>query len=82
MRSAPRGWIRAVVGVGLLLVAVSAVSAVWATGGGGREESPLVIGHRGAAGYLPDHTLEGYELAIKLGADYIEPDSWPPRTAT
>ena len=74
MRSAPRGWIRAVVGVGLLLVAVSAVSAVWATGGGGREESPLVIGHRGAAGYLPDHTLEGYELAIKLGADYIEPD--------
>jgi glycerophosphoryl diester phosphodiesterase len=35
---------------------------------------PLVIGHRGAAGYLPDHTLEGYALAIKLGADYIEPD--------
>jgi glycerophosphoryl diester phosphodiesterase len=60
--------------LGLLLVAVSAVSAVWATGGGGREQSPLVIGHRGAAGYLPDHTLEGYELAIKLGADYIEPD--------
>jgi len=74
MRSARRGWIRASVGAVLLLVAVSAVSAVWATGGGGREESPLVIGHRGAAGYLPDHTLEGYELAIKLGADYIEPD--------
>ena len=35
---------------------------------------PLVIGHRGAAGYLPDHTLPGYALAIKLGADYIEPD--------
>jgi glycerophosphoryl diester phosphodiesterase len=35
---------------------------------------PLVIGHRGAAGYLPDHTLQGYALAIKLGADYIEPD--------
>ena len=35
---------------------------------------PLVIGHRGAAGYLPDHTLEGYALAIKLGADYVEPD--------
>jgi glycerophosphoryl diester phosphodiesterase len=48
---------------------------VWALGGGGaRDESPLVIGHRGAAGYLPDHTLEGYALAIKLGADYIEPD--------
>jgi glycerophosphoryl diester phosphodiesterase len=34
----------------------------------------LVIGHRGAAGYLPDHTLEGYALAIRLGADYVEPD--------
>lgn len=38
------------------------------------EKSPLVIGHRGTAGYLPDHTLEGYTLAIELGADYIEPD--------
>jgi glycerophosphoryl diester phosphodiesterase len=37
-------------------------------------EDPLVIGHRGAPGYLPDHTLEGYKLAIELGADYIEPD--------
>lgn len=35
---------------------------------------PLVIGHRGTAGYLPDHTLEGYALAVELGADYIEPD--------
>jgi glycerophosphoryl diester phosphodiesterase len=35
---------------------------------------PLVIGHRGTAGYLPDHTLAGYALAIRLGADYIEPD--------
>ncbi|QTD46948.1 glycerophosphodiester phosphodiesterase [Ottowia testudinis] len=35
---------------------------------------PLVIGHRGAAGYLPDHTLEGYKKAIALGADFIEPD--------
>src|SRR5882762_6016520 len=35
---------------------------------------PLVIGHRGAHGYLPAHTLEGYSLAIELGADFIEPD--------
>src|SRR5688572_25104348 len=35
---------------------------------------PLVIGHRGAAGYLPDHTLEGYALAMEQGADFIEPD--------
>lgn len=35
---------------------------------------PLVVAHRGASGYLPDHTLEGYAKAIALGADYIEPD--------
>jgi glycerophosphoryl diester phosphodiesterase len=35
---------------------------------------PLVIGHRGASGYLPEHTLASYALAIELGADYIEPD--------
>ena len=35
---------------------------------------PLVVGHRGSAGYLPDHTLEGYRLAIQNGADFIEPD--------
>jgi glycerophosphoryl diester phosphodiesterase len=42
---------------------------------GDRHESPpLVIGHRGAAGRLPDHTLAGYAFAIAHGADYIEPD--------
>lgn len=37
-------------------------------------EGPLVIGHRGASGYRPEHTLESYTLAIELGADFIEPD--------
>jgi glycerophosphoryl diester phosphodiesterase len=36
--------------------------------------TPLIIGHRGAHGYLPAHTLEGYSLAIELGADFVEPD--------
>ena len=35
---------------------------------------PKVIGHRGAPGHRPEHTLEGYELAVRLGADAIEPD--------
>ena len=35
---------------------------------------PLITGHRGATGYLPEHTLASYELAILRGADYIEPD--------
>ena len=36
--------------------------------------APIVIAHRGASGYLPEHTLAAYELAIDLGADFIEPD--------
>ncbi len=36
--------------------------------------TPLVIGHRGAAGYRPEHTLASYELAARMGADFIEPD--------
>ncbi|BCJ90599.1 glycerophosphoryl diester phosphodiesterase [Terrihabitans soli] len=35
---------------------------------------PLVIGHRGAPGYFPDHTIEGYTKAIESGVDFIEPD--------
>jgi len=35
---------------------------------------PIVIGHRGASAYRPEHTLAAYELAIEMGADYIEPD--------
>ncbi|MBS2033453.1 glycerophosphodiester phosphodiesterase [bacterium] len=38
---------------------------------------PIVIAHRGASGYLPEHTLEGYELAVRQGADYVEPDLVP-----
>jgi len=36
--------------------------------------APLVIGHRGASGYRPEHTLASYALAIEQGADFIEPD--------
>jgi glycerophosphoryl diester phosphodiesterase len=36
--------------------------------------APLVIAHRGASGYLPEHTLEGYRMAIEMGANFIEPD--------
>jgi glycerophosphoryl diester phosphodiesterase len=36
--------------------------------------TPFVIAHRGASGYLPEHTLAAYMLAIQQGAHYIEPD--------
>jgi glycerophosphoryl diester phosphodiesterase len=69
-------WIRAA----LAALAVLAVAAPAAVAGGDKrhgrssENNPLVIGHRGASGYLPEHTLQSYALAIRLGADYVEPD--------
>ena len=39
-----------------------------------KRAEPIVIGHRGASGYRPEHTLASYRLAIRLGADYVEPD--------
>lgn len=36
--------------------------------------TPIVIGHRGASGYRPEHTIASYTLAIEMGADVIEPD--------
>jgi glycerophosphoryl diester phosphodiesterase len=39
-----------------------------------RMAGPIVIAHRGASGYRPEHTLAGYALAARMGADYIEPD--------
>lgn len=37
-------------------------------------KTPIVIAHRGASGYLPEHTMEAYTKAIEMGADFIEPD--------
>jgi glycerophosphoryl diester phosphodiesterase len=68
----------------LKFVSMGVVSALLAACGGSDHgtttyatldgSAPLVIGHRGAAGFLPEHTLESYRLAIEQGADYIEPD--------
>jgi len=35
---------------------------------------PTLIAHRGASAYAPEHTLAAYELALKQGADFVEPD--------
>jgi glycerophosphoryl diester phosphodiesterase len=37
-------------------------------------ERPIVIAHRGASGYLPEETMASYQLALRMGADFIEPD--------
>jgi glycerophosphoryl diester phosphodiesterase len=60
--------------VALLSLILVATMAGPVLAGGHHEAKPLVIGHRGAAGYRPEHTLAGYELAARMGADYIEPD--------
>ena len=39
-----------------------------------RAPVPVIIGHRGASGYVPEHTLAAYFLAIQQGADFVEPD--------
>ena len=62
------------------LVAVATATTTAAGGDDGRsswrdgDDDVLVIGHRGASGYRPEHTLGSYKLAIDMGADYIEPD--------
>jgi glycerophosphoryl diester phosphodiesterase len=57
--------------IGVTLTGLSIPAIAWDTLDG---SAPLVIGHRGASGYLPEHTLESYARAIELGADFIEPD--------
>jgi glycerophosphoryl diester phosphodiesterase len=71
----------------LALMATALLALLLVPGGAGASSSsasmaadskhaplPIVIGHRGASGYRPEHTLASYELAIQMGADYIEPD--------
>src|SRR5262249_31474644 len=41
---------------------------------GQRNVRPIVIGHRGASGERPEHTISAYVRAIEQGADAIEPD--------
>lgn len=42
-------------------------------------DRPLVIGHRGAPGYRPEHTRSSYDLALAMGVDAVEPDVVPTR---
>lgn len=53
--------------IAVLIVAVSALGAT-------ANKEKVVIAHRGASGYLPEHTLEAAAMAYAMGADYIEVD--------
>jgi glycerophosphoryl diester phosphodiesterase len=63
-----------VVAVPLLLTGTAPATAAPPREAGPGGDELLVIGHRGASGYRPEHTLASYELAARMGADYIEPD--------
>jgi len=54
-----------------LLAIMSTLAAIPALAA---DERPLVIAHRGASGYRPEHTLGAYRLGLEMGADCIEPD--------
>ena len=62
----------------VVLAGVSLLVASAASGAPGSKTSAdapvLNVGHRGASGYAPEHTIPSYDLALKLGADYIEQD--------
>ncbi len=56
-------WLALVAAMSVMLSGVASVAA-----------APTVIAHRGASGYLPEHTLAGYAYAYAQGADFLEPD--------
>ena len=53
-----------------LTIILLGASAAWAQ----TAAKPLVIAHRGASGYLPEHTIAAKAYAHALGVDYIEQD--------
>ena len=59
---------------GCIVLMMAGSTAAKEDHGDKKATSPIVIGHRGASGFRPEHTLEAYWLAIQEGADYIEPD--------
>ncbi|RYG68258.1 hypothetical protein EON64_05585 [archaeon] len=57
----------------LVLLLVAIISAVAVTVPP-RDAYPQILSHRGACGYVPEHSLQAYQLAIDLKTDYVEPD--------
>ncbi|CAH4030774.1 glycerophosphodiester phosphodiesterase GDPD6-like [Pieris brassicae] len=72
--NARTGWILLIVG-GITIVSTSAAIIARTSSSNDPDKClPTVIAHRGASGYIPEHTLGSYALAITMGADYVEPD--------
>ncbi|WP_203720707.1 glycerophosphodiester phosphodiesterase [Paractinoplanes brasiliensis] len=65
---------RQVLRMGAVAAAAPALAGTIASPARAGSRRPEIFGHRGASGYRPEHTLASYELAARIGADYIEPD--------
>ena len=71
-----------VTGVGVGSASAAAVSdtsggSADAAARGRGHHDPVIIGHRGAPGYRPEHTLASYELAYRMGVDWVDVDLVP-----
>ncbi|UQS21532.1 hypothetical protein L1857_01165 [Amycolatopsis thermalba] len=63
---------------GLFLVGAAGVTSASQAAPADKERAePVVVGHRGAPGYRPEHTLASYELAYRQGADWVDVDLVP-----
>jgi glycerophosphoryl diester phosphodiesterase len=65
---------RVVAGLTLLGLLVPAAASAQPQATAAKARKFTIYGHRGAAGYRPEHTIGSYTLAARMGADYIEPD--------
>jgi glycerophosphoryl diester phosphodiesterase len=61
-------------GLCVTLFAAIGISMTTTSVQAGKAQHPIIIGHRGASGYVPEHTLTSYFIAVQDGADYVEPD--------
>src|SRR6476646_273362 len=74
MSSHVRGARRVAIGLTLLGLLIPAAAAAQSEATVAKARKVTIYGHRGAAGYRPEHTVGSYTLAARMGADYIEPD--------
>ncbi|UJW33949.1 glycerophosphodiester phosphodiesterase [Saccharothrix sp. AJ9571] len=63
--------------LGLAAVPAAAQAGEVRTGFGKGHDEPVIVGHRGAPGYRPEHTLASYELAYRQGVDWVDVDLVP-----
>jgi len=65
--------IQSAFGAGLYVLAVLSITAL-PTNHASAADGPFIVAHRGASGYLPEHTLEAVAMAHQMGAHFIEQD--------